>query len=1100
MEVADWLGMLNLDQYAPQFLDHHVTLDLLPSLTANDLKELGVHSVGHRRRLINAIALLRESGGASALQKTGSPTGGQREDGSGERRQVAVLFADLTGYTELSNLLDAEEVENILKTFFEVADAAIIGHGGIIDKHIGDCVMGLFGAPVAHGNDAERAVLAGLNIRDSMPDLCKRLGREIGVHVGIASGEVVASEVGSARHKAYTVTGETVNLASRLTDRARSGEVLLSSSVYRALQDRLHCEDAGEIDVKGFAASVRAWRLLGKRHFPGIRRAFVGRTSELHQFAAAMKTCQEVARGRVIYVRGEAGLGKTRLIEEFQQYARRSGFTSHSSLVLDFGAESGRDALRTLIRSIVLEDEPDDDDANMSTKVRALIETSQIGADHTACLYDLLNLPQPVQFRALYDAMDVGTRNRGVSVTIKEVIAGAARAKPLLIVIEDLHWADDSILTGVSAIAEVASELPLLLVLTSRNVGDPLTRGWRPRGPILTLDLAPLHREEALALARNVFEQMNPFAMNCLERAAGNPLFLEQLLLDVGEHPEDAVPDSIQSLVQARMDRLAPPDKLALQAASAFGQRFSLGGLRGLIENQSYVPSSLLEQGLLRQYGDELLFGHALIRDAVYSTLLRSRRRELHKRAALWFADRDLGLRAQHLDRADDAMAPEAYHLAARSEAARYRYESALALIDRGASLARDPQDRFALACYRGELLLDMGEVEQAQTAYETALQQAQDEKDRCRAWLGMAAVRRLTDDLEGAFADVQRAEKAASNLRLIAEEARAHFLHGNLLFPRGDLEGCLREHRRSLELARSAESAELEAAALGGIGDAEYVRGKMLSAQKHFTQCIDLSRRHGFGRIEVANLPMSAFMRLFSGETRAALAEALAAIEMASKVGHRRAQAVAHHAAYYARHSLGEFAAAQTNVDAALELARQLKSRRFEAEALAFGAELDRLAGRHERALAAISGALAISAETGMAYLGPVYYAILALVEENESPRRTALAEGEALLSGNVVAHNHLFFRKDAIEACILLHDWGEAERHAEALEEYIGAESLPWARFVVARARLFVAFGRGRLDCNLEHELKRLDLEGDRLGIRLPSIRNVLANRPTN
>jgi len=238
----------------------------------------------------------------------------------------------------------------------------------------------------------------------------------------------------------------------------------------------------------------------------------------------------------------------------------------------------------------------------------------------------------------------------------------------------------------------------------------------------------------------------------------------------------------------------------------------------------------------------------------------------------------------------------------------------------------------------------------------------------------------------------------------------------------------------------------------------------------------------------------MLAFMRFFAGETRAALVEALAAIEMATKVGHRKAQAIAHHAAYHARHALGEFAAAQASVDAALELARQLKARRSEAEALAFGAELDRMAGRRSEALAAIGEALAISAEIGMAYFGPVYYGILALIEEDETRRRAALSDGEALLSGNVVAHNHLLFRKDAIEASMLLRDWEEAERHAAALEDFVRPEPLPWTGFIITRARAFAAIGKGRRDAQLEDELQRLQIEGDQLGIRLPGFSEVI------
>jgi class 3 adenylate cyclase/tetratricopeptide (TPR) repeat protein len=1090
MEVADWLRTLGLDEYSPQFRANDITSDLLLTLTADDLRDIGISSVGHRRRLLDAIAHLRTKEIPGTIANAKCATAEQDEAGSGERRQATVLFADLTGYTELSTLLDAEEIESILTAFFEVADAAVVEHGGIIDKHIGDCVMAVFGAPVAHGNDAERAILAALNIRDTLPNLCKRIGHEIGVHVGIASGEVLASQVGSARHRAYTVTGESVNLASRLTSHARSGEIFLSSAIYQELRDRLDCDEIANIAVKGFASPVKAWRLLGLRRAPIGNRVFVGRASELNQFKEAITACREVLRGRVIYLRGEAGLGKTRLVEEFQRAAQRNGFTCHSGLVLDFGAETGRDAIRAVIRSIVLEGNLGRSMGDLGThKIDTLVHDGKISADHAIFLHDLLNVPPPIEMRALYDAMDIGMRSRGASATITELVTSAATASALLVVIEDLHWSDDSLLAQISVLAEVTVDHPLMLVLTSRVDGDPLLRGWQLGIPVLTINLAPLPLEESLALAQNVFGRLDSFAASCVERGAGNPLFLEQLLRNAEEQSDETVPDSIQSLVQARLDRLPPRDKRGLQAASVFGQRFPLAGLQALIGDPTYAPGTLVEHALLRPLQDEFLFGHALIRDAVYSTLLRSRRRELHKRAASWFADRDLTLHAQHLDRAEDPLAPRAYLGAAREEAARYRYQQALALIQRAALLAQDnATDRFALTCYRGELLHDAGDVTAARATYEDALAESQDDADRCRAWLGIAAVKRITDDVAGALADVERAESVAASWPLLHENARAHFLHGNLLFPQGDLEGCLREHRRSFDLARQAESPELEATALGGLGDAEYARGRMLSARQHFADCVKLSRHHGFGRTEVANLPMFAFTLFFAGETRAALAEALAAIEMAGKVGHRRAQTIAHHAAYNARHSLGELKAARTNVDAAMELARQLKSPRFEAEALAFGAELDRLAGRLSKARDAIREALAISAETGMAYFGPIYYGIQALIEEDETRRRAALSSGEALLSGNTLAHNHLLFRRDAIEASLLLRDWEAAEHHAAALEEFVRPEPLPLTDFLAERARAFASVGKGCRNARLDEDLQRLRIDGDRLGIRLP------------
>jgi class 3 adenylate cyclase len=271
MDVGAWLRSLGLERYEATFRDNSIDDTVLLSLTAEDLKDLGVSSVGHRRKLLDAIATLRgTSGKPRDIDADRSPPAAtETPTVPGERRQVSVLFADLAGYTKLSAERDAEEVHALLTAFFEEADAAILAHGGTIDKHIGDCVLAVFGAPVAHGNDAERAVHAALAIRETMPVLSRRLGLPLGVHVGVASGEVVASPTGSEGHRSYTVTGETVNLASRLTGHAGSGEIMVSAAIHRALGDQLDCNAVGEVEVKGLARPVPMWRLSGLRKTGG---------------------------------------------------------------------------------------------------------------------------------------------------------------------------------------------------------------------------------------------------------------------------------------------------------------------------------------------------------------------------------------------------------------------------------------------------------------------------------------------------------------------------------------------------------------------------------------------------------------------------------------------------------------------------------------------------------------------------------------------------------------------------------------------------------------------------------------------------------------
>ena len=639
--------------------------------------------------------------------------------------------------------------------------------------------------------------------------------------------------------------------------------------------------------------------------------------------------------------------------------------------------------------------------------------------------------------------------------------------------------------------------------MTSRLEGDPLDETWRaqvPAASLTTIDLGPLPSDDARALAEALIAANTAFAERCVERAAGNPLFLDQLLRHADESHAAAVPGSIQSLVQERIDRLDSADKTAVQAASVLGQRFAGSALAHLLDSSDYVPERLISRLLVRPQlasEDVFLFAHALIRDAIYDTLLRSRRRELHQRAAEWYADRDPVLHAEHLDRAEDPKAAQAYLAAARSQVTDYRQEAALQLVERGLALASDQIDRFLLMRLKGEILHDLGSMPEAARAYQAALDAAADDRERCTAWIGLAAVKRVTDDLAGAVADLEQADAVAVRHCLLAEQARIHFLRGNLCFPRGDLDGCLREHGIGLELAKRAGATELEAMALGGLGDAEYVRGRVISAHNRFSECVELCERHGLGRIEVANRPMTAFTQWFAGDTRGAVAVADTAIARAVLVVHRRAEMIGHHAAFFCRHALMDFEAASRHAEAALTLAQQLGARRFETEALAFLTELHRLAGRRAEAIANAEEAVRISRETSLVFLGPFALGALALATDDPTARRAALEEAEALLRAGAVSHNHLLFPRDAIEAYFEAGDWERMEHCAAELERYTRSEPLPFADFYIARGRALAAFGRGQSDTReLTAELERVRARGEQIGIRvaLPGIETAI------
>jgi class 3 adenylate cyclase len=584
-EIEHGLEKLGMSEYAQRFAENDIDFGVLVQLTDADLKELGVASLGLRKRLLAAIT----ERGTAAAQAAGEPVGPQ----AGERRQVTILFADISGFTALSQQLDAEEVRELVTRFTALVDGIVIGYGGTVDKHIGDAVMALFGAPRAHDDDPLRAARAALDIHEALARSNETARHPIEAHVGIASGEVVAGTIGRAAAHDYTVLGDSVNLAARLVGVAASGLTVISDGVQRALRGRGMCDALGEMALKGLSAPASVWGLRGISGDAVFASggAFVGREAELEQFRSIVGACLGRRAGRVIFVRGEAGIGKTRLVEEMRRYADAQGFAIHRSLVLDFGVSKSQDPIRALLQSL-LGLSPASDPAERLRAAEGLVAEGVVAPDRRVFLHDLLDLPQTAEWRALDDAMDNAARNRGKRALTAALAANACRHCPTLLIVEDLHWADPQVLAHLAALASAIADGPGLLVMTSRVEGDPLDLAWRAscRGtPFETIDLGPLRHDEALSLAGSFIDATQRVALACIERAAGNPLFLEQLLRSAEEGREDAVPASVQSLVLARMDRLAPRDRQAFQAAAVIGQRFALALLRRLIAASDYA-------------------------------------------------------------------------------------------------------------------------------------------------------------------------------------------------------------------------------------------------------------------------------------------------------------------------------------------------------------------------------------------------------------------------------------------------------------------------------------------------------------------------------
>jgi class 3 adenylate cyclase/tetratricopeptide (TPR) repeat protein len=1012
------------------------------------------------------------------------------DDHEGERRQVTVLFGDLSGFTALSQGLDPEATHELLNRYFEAVDGVIRTYGGTIDKHIGDGIMAVFGAPVAHSDDPERAMRAALDVHAKLATLQPPLT----AHIGIASGTVVASGTGSDAHREYTVIGDSVNLAARLQDRAAAGETLISNAVFNAAGSRFNCISLGDVPIKGLAEPVAIWQLTDISGSGGSddRLPFVGRRAELSQFAGMLDACWSERAGQTLLLRGEPGIGKTRLLEEYRDLARQRGFDWHRGLVLDFGAGKGLDAIATVVSGL-LGISHNADAAEKSLAATRAVTSSAVDIEQQVYLNDLLNLPQPMDLRSLYDAMDNATRTTGKEELVMRLVKNVATASPIVIAVEDIHWADSATLSYLARLAGACATDPALMVMTSRVEGDPIDVAWRAASagaPLTTVDLGPLRPDEAFSFANDYFDATERFARTCVERAGGNPLFLEQLLRGAEDVSESEIPGSVQSIVLARMDNLESDDRQALQGASVLGQRFSMDALQYLLENPEYDCRRLVEHFLVRPEGSAFLFAHALVRDGVYSSLLNRRRKALHGRAADWYASHDLALRAEHLDRAEDPGAAAAYLAAAEEEAQAYRNESALRLSERGLAIA-DQTVRHAVLCFRGDLLRGLGEVDKSNSAFEDALAAATENVDRSRAWIGLAECLRISDRPGDALEALDNAERTAANGPPLAL-AEIYHLRGNLYFPAGRFDDCLAQHEQSLGFAREAGSREWEARALGGLGDASYLTGRMRTACEHFRHCVSLCQELGLGRIEVANRHMVGWSRMYLNETAEACEDGQAAAEMAEKVGHNRAEMLARQLAGFMHIEQGQLDLGRKETERATGLARRLGANNFVAEGLCFLAKVFMLEGRLDEARQHIEEALHIIREVGITFFGPFILGNAARLAEDPSQRMSLLAEAEAILEKGCVSHNYFWFYRDAIEAALETRDWPQVERYAEALERYAHTELLPWSDLFVARGRALAQFGRGERGPELAAELDRLvtATRRARLTAHLPAI----------
>jgi class 3 adenylate cyclase/predicted ATPase len=657
VDIAAWLHGLGLQQYEKAFRDNEIDAAVLPELTAEDLRDIGVSLVGHRRRLLAAIAELHNEDRPEPAAERREAT----DTATAERRQLTVMFCDLVGSTALSSRFDPEDLREIIAAYHRAVAEVIARSGGFVSRYMGDGVLVYFGYPQAHEDDAERAVRAGLSAIDAVSRLHVS-SVKLQARVGIATGLVVVGDlVGEGPVQEQSVVGETPNLAARLQNLAEPDTVVIAASTRRLVGNLFEYRDLGAVEVKGIATPVPAWQVLRPSAVASRFEAMhgsalgplVGRDEEidllLRRWARA-----KTGDGQVVLISGEPGIGKSRITAELEE---RLKVEPHLRLRYFCSPYYQDSALFPFIEQLghASEFASDDPPAVKLNKLKVLLALAARPDEDVAFLADLLSLPVS-EHHPLPDLSPQRKKERTLEALIRQ-LEGLARQQPIVAVFEDAHWMDPTSLELLDITVERVRSLRVLLVVTFRPDFQP---PWIGQPQVTMLALNRLDRRDRTALVEQIAGGKplpDEVVSQIADRTDGVPLFVEEFTKSVLESgilreeadryvldrtlPPLAIPTTLQDSLMARLDRLASV-RLVAQIGAAIGREFSYALLRVV----SRLSESELQAALARLVASELVFQrgtppdavysfkHALVQDAAHGSLLRSSRQQIHAQIA----------------------------------------------------------------------------------------------------------------------------------------------------------------------------------------------------------------------------------------------------------------------------------------------------------------------------------------------------------------------------------------------------------------------------------------------------------------------------------
>jgi class 3 adenylate cyclase/tetratricopeptide (TPR) repeat protein len=881
MEVADWLRQIGLERYAELFAQHGILADVLPHLTAGDLKDAGVASVGDRRRLLVAIKAL-----GATQANAAAPLGITELGASAERRQITALFCDIVDSTLLTTQLDPEEWRELLSRYQLNVNAAVAATGGYIARVVGDAVLAYFGWPNADEAHAESAVRAGLAIIDTVDT-------HLSVRIGIASGLVVIGDLmGAGAVQEPMAVGETLHRAARLQSLAQPNTILVNEATHDQVRLLFEMEDLGPVTLKGFSTAQQVWRVERPTILSGRSEALfaiaptpiVGRTKELDLLLEQWQRTL-TGDGRVVLISGEPGIGKSRLLAALEE---RLVDQRHLSLRYFCSPYHQDDALHPIISRWERElgfgrnDAADD----KLRKLEALVASRGLAPDGLPLLAAMLSIPLGDRYPSL-DLSAQRRKEKTFDVLIGR-LADLAKIRPVLALFEDAHWADPTTLELIGAGIDRLADLPVFRLVSFRPEFAP---PWISRPNVTVLTLGRLDRQNAELLARQVAAQRALPPSLCervIQQTDGVPLFIEEMTKAVLEETQSdptsvdaiVVPKTLQGSLMARLDRL-PIAKEVAQISAVIGRNFSFALLAAIstLQRRLLVQGlqELVASGLAFQLGTGIdalyAFKHALVRDVAYESLPRNRRVEIHA-AIIRVAETDSSVGTippsrlgYHCAQAGlIAKAASYYRAAGERSAERAGLAETRNHLERGLQFARSLPEEPNQQVLEAELLIALGRL--------LIAIKGQSDPDAC-------------DVFERAVAVCRRLEQPD----LLA---RALFARGAIAMSRSEISPVEIISAELLQLADITADPAIRIAAEVRLGILRFHQGQLVAAKVSLTRALELCRRDSAAIPDLAitsspDVAAAAYLAntlAHLGHPERAIAHAQFAIERARSVG----------------------------------------------------------------------------------------------------------------------------------------------------------------------------------------------------------------------